>query len=405
MNLIFFTIGGCGSESVQTPPELKKMICKVVEAENFRNIESCRVEFSPGVNVLVGDNAQGKTNLIEAIYFAAIGRSFRGAHEAELLRFDCREARTRVTFTDSLREQTIEIGFSRDKNRRVTQNGVKVGRMSEIVGRFRAVLFCPEHLNIIKEGPSMRRQYLDVAISQLRPLYMRSLQKYNHILAQRNRLLKSAWEPDGRKVFEETSDMWSAVLAHEAAFITASRIKYLETVAEEIRDCFGEMTGGREVPGLEYVSSAHMSGDVLYDVKRCEEQYYEKFCANHEREIAAGATLWGVHKDDVDISINGRAARQFASQGQQRSLSLALKLAEGAISRRDTGEEPVFLLDDVFSELDAGRRTYLTGKMKNRQIILSTCTERDGESADAYGDARVVKVRNGEFITGGSECI
>ena len=373
------------------------MIVQRAEAENFRNIEKCRVEFAPGVNILIGDNAQGKTNLIEAVYFAAIGRSFRGAHEAELLRFDSREAKIGVSFRDSLREQRIDIELTRDKSRRVTQNGVRISRMSEMVGGFRAVLFCPEHLNIIKEGPSLRRQYLDVAISQLRPLYMRSLQRYNHILAQRNKLLKSAWEPEGKRIFEQTSDMWSASLAREAAFITASRMKYLDLVAGEVAECFGEMTGGAERPTLEYISSVHAEGDAARDAGRCEEMYYEKLCSNHEREIAAGATLWGVHKDDVEISINGRAARQFASQGQQRSLSLALKLAEGAISRRDTGEEPVFLLDDVFSELDAGRRAYLTGKMKNRQIILSTCTEHDGDSTDVYGDVRVIRVRNGEF--------
>ena len=178
------------------------MICTSVLAENFRNIEESRVEFSPGVNILHGDNAQGKTNLIEAIYFAAIGKSFRGAHESDFIRFEQKSARVEVSFADSLRGQCIGMEFFRDKLRRVTQNGVKITRMSEIVGQFRAVLFCPEHLNIIKEGPSMRRQYLDVAISQLRPLYMRSLQKYNHILAQRNRLIKAAADPSGRRDFE-----------------------------------------------------------------------------------------------------------------------------------------------------------------------------------------------------------
>ena len=373
------------------------MICTSVAAENFRNIESCRVEFSPGVNILLGDNAQGKTNLIEAIYFAAIGKSFRGAHEADFLRFESRDARVAVSFRDSLREQTLELDFFRDKSRRVTQNGVKIGRMSEIVGQFRAVLFCPEHLNIIKEGPSLRRQYLDVAISQLRPLYMRSLQRYNHILAQRNRLIKAACEPKGRRVFEETADMWSQGLAHEAAFITASRIKYLELASREVAECFSEMTGGRESPMLEYRPSVKADPSRMCDTAYCEEAYYEQLTKNREREIAAGATLWGVHKDDIEISINGKAARQFASQGQQRSLSLALKLAEGAISRRDSGEEPVFLLDDVFSELDARRRAYLTGKMKKRQIILSTCTEHDGDKGTAYGAARVIRVEGGRF--------
>ena len=191
--------------------------------------------------------------------------------------------------------------------------------------------------------------------------------------------------------------MWSQGLAHEAALITASRIKYLELASREVAECFSEMTGGRESPALEYRPSVKADPARMCDTAYCEEAYYEQLTKNREREIAAGATLWGVHKDDVEISINGKAARQFASQGQQRSLSLALKLAEGAISRRDSGEEPVFLLDDVFSELDARRRAYLTGKMKERQIILSTCTEHDGDDGTAYGAARVIRVEGGRF--------
>ena len=380
------------------------MICTSVLAENFRNIEESRVEFSPGVNILHGDNAQGKTNLIEAIYFAAIGKSFRGAHESDFIRFEQKSARVEVSFADSLRGQCIGMEFFRDKLRRVTQNGVKITRMSEIVGQFRAVLFCPEHLNIIKEGPSMRRQYLDVAISQLRPLYMRSLQKYNHILAQRNRLIKAAADPSGRRDFEETAEFWSRQLAHEAAFITVSRVKYLELAAREVEACFAEMTGGKEKPELEYSPSVRMKEEDMRDERRCEEIYAAHLDSNHDREIAVGATLWGVHKDDVEIKINSRPARQFASQGQQRSLALSLKLAEGAISRRDSGEEPVFLLDDVFSELDAGRRAYLTGKMKDRQIILTTCTEHeDGSEITDFGGANVITVRSGEFIHTGKE--
>lgn len=378
------------------------MLLKAVNAENFRNIASCRVEFSPGVNILLGDNAQGKTNLMEAIYFAAIGKSFRGAHEAEMISFDQKRAAIGLDFCDSLRRQRIDIELFRDKSRRVLQNGVKLGRMSELVGNFRAVLFCPEHLNIIKEGPAMRRQYLDVAISQLRPLYMRSLQKYNHILMQRNKLIKSAAEPEGRKNFDATIDLWSAELAHEAAAITVTRVRYLERISDEVALCFADMTDGRETPELFYRPSIKLSGEDMHDAARCEELYYERLTREHEREIYLGATICGTHKDDIDISINGRAARLFASQGQQRSLVLAMKLAEGAISRSDSGEEPVFLLDDVFSELDAGRRAYLTEKMKNRQMILSTCTEHDGDAGGLYSGVKVIGVKNGSFSEGRS---
>ncbi len=373
------------------------MKCEFVSTENFRNIEACRVEFSPGVNILLGDNAQGKTNLLEAVYFAAIGKSFRGAHESDFLRFDSKSARVEIGFADSLRSQRIEMEFSRDKSRRVCKNGVKITRMSELIGSFRAVLFCPEHLNIIKEGPALRRQYLDVAISQLRPMYMHSLQRYNHILAQRNKLVRGAQMPGGRDIYDATVEMWSRSLAHEAAVLTASRIKYLDAVGVELAACFSEMTDGRETPGVRYVSSAKLGEDVLRDSAACEAAYLEALGRDPEREIAMGSTLIGVHKDDIEITINGRAARQFASQGQQRSLALALKLAEGAISCRDSGEEPVFLLDDVFSELDAGRRAYLAERMRRGQLILTTCTERLGDGGAEYNGARIIRVSGGRF--------
>ncbi len=374
------------------------MKCEFVSTENFRNIETCRVEFSPGVNILLGDNAQGKTNLLEAVYFAAIGKSFRGAHESDFLRFDSKSAKVELGFADSLRSQRIEMEFSRDKSRRVSKNGVKITRMSELIGLFRAVLFCPEHLNIIKEGPAMRRQYLDVAISQLRPMYMHSLQRYNHILAQRNKLVRGAQLPGGREIYEATAEMWSRSLAHEAAALTGARLRYLDAVENELLRCFAEMTDGRETPGVRYISSAKIEEAILRDSAACETAYFEALARDPEREIALGSTPIGVHKDDIEITINGRNARQFASQGQQRSLALALKLAEGAISCRDSGEEPVFLLDDVFSELDAGRRAYLAERMRRGQIILTTCTERVGDGGAEYLGANIIKVAAGSFL-------
>lgn len=357
-----------------------KMKCKAIAADNFRNIASARVEFRDGVNLLFGANAQGKSNLLEAVCFFSMGKSYRGAKEAEFIRFDERQARLSMDFEDGSRPQNIKIEFSRDTLRRVSQNGVKITRMSEIIGQFRAVLFCPEHLNVIKEGPSMRRAYLDVAISQLRPVYLRSLQRYNHILAQRNKLIKNAVHD--RRSFDSTVEFWSAQLAHEAAVITKSRLGYLAMAQKELCACFAEMTEGRETPGLEYDFSYKIKPEDAADTKRCEEVFTNQLMTNHERELAAGSTLWGIHKDDVDIRLNGRPARLYASQGQQRSLALGLKLAEGAISRGDTGEEPVFLLDDVFSELDAERRGYLTGKLRDGQVIITACGDIDFGGAD-----------------------
>ena len=370
------------------------MKCNSVRAENFRNIGSAEVSFSDGVNLLLGDNAQGKTNLLEAVCFFSLGKSFRGAKENEFLSFGEKYANLSLDFTDSQRDQNLAVTFSRDKTRTVRQNGVKIEKMSEMIGIFRAVLFIPEHLNIIKEGPAMRRSYLDVAISQLRPVYLRSLQKYNHILAQRNRLIKSAGED--RRSFDGTIEFWSAQLAHEAAAITKTRLSYIAAAEKELSACFADMTDGKETPSIGYQSSFHVPEDVAADAKKSEELFFEQLMTNHDREIAAGATLWGTHKDDLEIRLNGKSARLYGSQGQQRSLALGLKIAESAISRAATGEEPVLLFDDVLSELDASRRSYLVSKLEGRQVIMTAC----GDTADILGDrsgVRVIRVSGGTY--------
>lgn len=365
------------------------MLAKAIELRSFRNTEEERVEFSDGVNVLLGGNAEGKTNLIEAVYLFALGRSFRGAREEEMMRFGSDFASASLFFTDNRRSdlQGLSILMQKGKRRRTEVNGVKINRLSEMMGCFRAVLFCPEHLALIKDGPSLRRGYLDVAISQFRPVYLSSLQKYHNILEHRNKLLKSA--EDDRKTFDSMIEIWSEQLAHEAAVIALHREKYIKLVEDRVARCFSDMTGERERTEMRYVGSAGLEG--YSDTAETERVYRSLMTSNIEREIRAGSTLWGIHKDDIDISINGRAARLYASQGQQRSLAIAMKLAEGDISLGETGETPVLLLDDVLSELDARRREYLLGEIKDRQVIISTCEEGD------YSGARVIRVEKGKY--------
>ena len=367
------------------------MKAKRIYAENFRNIENASVEFSDGINLLWGANAQGKTNLLEAICYFSLGKSFRGAKESEFIRLDSRTAKIVLDFEDKTRERQLSISFSKDKLRQIEQNGMKISRTSEMIGLYRAVLFCPEHLSIVKEGPSMRRFYLDVAISQLRPLYLHSLQRYNHILAQRNKLIKSA-EKD-RRSFDATIEFWSSQLATEAARITQTRLKYVAAIEKELALCFEEMTDGREKPTLEYDFSFKIKAEDAADTKRAEEIFFTQLMSSHEREIAAGATLWGVHKDDMIIKLDGKAARIFASQGQQRSLALGLKLSEAAISASDTGEMPTLLLDDVFSELDSERRLYLCERMGRGQVIMTSCSDIDMCGASV----NMIEVKGGEY--------
>ena len=381
-------------------------VCNRVEIQNFRNIEAASVEFNEGVNLLHGDNAQGKTNLLEAIYFTALGKSFRPAKEAELIRFGEESSLVVNEFHDAIRRQSLSVRLFSGRSRRVVeQNGLKVDKMSDMVGEFRVVLFCPEHLSLIQGGPELRRTYLNVALSQLRPLYLRSLQRYNRILKERNALLKKA--PEDMATFRATEPMWSAQLAREATAVTVHRARYVKQVNDHVRACFADMMkkyeGGCELPEMTYVPtlgsdwlSSNAADSTLYeDVERLERRYLELLTTRHDREIGAGATLWGIHKDDIRITLNGRPARLYASQGQQRSLALAMKLAEGWISALESGGDmPVFLFDDVLSELDVHRRDYLVREMQGRQVIMTAC---DPSAADFGGQVNLIEVRDGTY--------
>ena len=389
-----------------TKSEVIDTVCNSIDIQNFRNIESASVTFTDGVNLLHGDNAQGKTNLLEAVYFTALGKSFRPVKETELIRFGEDSARVVNRFRDSIRAQSLSVRLFSGKGRRVVeQNGVKVDKMSDMVGAFRVVLFCPEHLSLIQGGPELRRNYLNVALSQLRPLYLQSLQRYGKLLKERNALLKRA--PEDMTTFKATEPIWSAQLAREAATVTMHRARYIRQVNEQVQACFADMMtkyeGGNEIPELSYLPAmggewlSKNGGDptLFSDKERLEKRYLELLSTHHDREIAAGATLWGIHRDDVQIKLNDRPARLYASQGQQRSIALAMKLAEGWVSAYESaGDMPVFLFDDVLSELDVHRRDYLVKEMQGRQVIMTAC---DPSAADFGNELNLIRVDGGRY--------
>ena len=375
------------------------MLCKKIELYNFRNVEQQTVEFDNGINVLHGENAQGKTNLLEAIYYISLGKSFRTTHENEIIRFGEEYASISLDYESEERVQNITMRFSDNVRQRknVTHNGVKITKLSELVGSFRAVLFSPDHLQMIKEGPSLRRSYLDVAISQIRPMYLHSLQKYNKILKNRNSLIKNAEED--RATFDATIDFWSAQLAHEAAIIAKARAEYVAKSGEIIADFYSRMCAGTEIdehPEFIYAGSAKQEPENYFDIEKTEASFLRLLNGFHEREIAAGATLYGIHKDDITINLNGKNTRLYSSQGQQRSLALAMKLAEGEICKMDCGEYPVFLFDDVFSELDSTRRKNLLREITDKQVIITSCES----NMDFNVPYRNIEVAKGQYIVG-----
>lgn len=371
------------------------MYCKRVSVKNFRNIKEAKVDFCNGVNVLVGENAQGKTNLLEAIFYASVGRSFRAANIGEMIRFGEKSAEISLDYlcADRERDDNLNIKLFTDKKKIVEKNHLRVERMSDIVGSFRAVLFCPEHLSLIKDGPSERRNYLDIAISRISPKYIRSLQRYSYFLKQRNALIKEAYH--NRAAFDATVDLWSEKMAEEAAVISEMRYLFTERVSRLVSAYFEEMTGSREKTDMVYKGCSGFEGEEYLDKEKVKEKYIYLLGSSHDREIAAGSTLYGIHKDDADIKINGKSARIYASQGQQRSLALAMKLAEGEICREEFGDYPVFLFDDVLSELDETRRDYMILSATDKQVIISTC---ESEFIKKMQAEKRILVKDGTYV-------
>lgn len=374
------------------------MIVERVAYRNFRNISEAELDLSPGVNVFLGNNAQGKTNALEGMYLMATGKSFRTPRERELVRFGQPFFEVELLMKDERREQSLffkaysaELG----KRRECKKNGVSVGRLGELLGSFRAVLFCPEHLSVVKDGPSERRSFLDIALCQLRPMYLAALSRHNKILTQRNALLKQLSEGMGER---QLLEVYSEQLAREAAFIYASRRDYIARLELYVKSFFAELCGMNELcelPELKYKNSLKTSD---FNETEAFEGYRRALSANVGREIAAGASLYGSHKDDIEIYLDGREARLYASQGQQRSISLAMKLGEGEISREYSGEYPVFLFDDVLSELDPGRQEFLLSRLGKRQVIMTACTP-----PPFIGEAKFIRVEGGEYFTGSRE--
>lgn len=369
------------------------MQVKEVTFRNFRNIAEAELVFSPGVNILWGDNAQGKTNALEGIYCFACGKSFRGVKDRELISFGAEAGGADIVFDDAQREQRLSLRLFSEKTREMKHNGIPVRRSADFVGIFHGVLFCPEHLSMIKGAPQLRRSFLDAAISQLRPAYLASLSEYARILKQRNALLKAEEQPISARM--PLYEVLTHQMAEVNARIVITRSRYVKLLSSSAAAFLDDMTAGGEQLSLDYVSDMDCasSPDSGTDPAAYAERYYEKCVSYAQREFAAQTTLHGCHRDDIAVTLNGREARLYASQGQDRSIALAMKLSEGELSRTVTGEYPVFLFDDVLSELDGARQSYLMQRLGGRQVILTSCNE----SLFTGMDASLIRVKNGVY--------
>ncbi|MBQ4517259.1 MAG: DNA replication/repair protein RecF [Clostridia bacterium] len=339
------------------------MYIKSLSLKNFRNYQEQHLTFDEGTNVFCGDNAQGKTNLLEALYLFSMGKSFRTVQDADLIRFGEEYTKLTLVFCDRNREHTLEIIILRNKRKQIKINGLTISRLSELVGHLNVVLFYPEELGLVKEGPHIRRRFMDVALSQLRPAYYHTLGRYMRVVEQRNKLIKRIRSSQHTAGLSETVFVWNEKLADYGLELMRYRAEFMERLDALAQKAHFEASGEKL--------------NVVYKPRfTTKEEFLKKLEENFSREVEQGYTLYGPHREDFEIFINDKVAKTFGSQGQQRSAVLSLKLAQADLLFEEYGEYPVLLLDDIMSELDQTRRAYLAGKIPDKQVFI-TCTELD----------------------------
>ena len=343
------------------------MKIKALRLENFRNFEDTTLSFNDGINILAGNNAQGKTNCIEAIYFCTCLKSYRVKREEQLIRFGKEEAAITLDFEVEGSAEQLQILFKKDRPKEYRYNGLVVGRLRDLLGSFQSVIFTPDHLNLIKEGPNKRRNFLDMALCSLDLHYTDQLLNYQKIIKNRNALLNQCKENPS---LAEMLSIWNEKLAEAGAYIAKARQDYLLELDQYAKEFYGEISKGAEKLKLIYLNQ--FSKDA-----HSEQEYKELFLSRLERmqeqDLAMGQSLCGVHKDDILILLAGKSMKFFGSQGQIRSAVLAMKLAEAEVVKKRCGHFPVLLLDDILSELDANRQKFIFSRMEGHQTVLSTC--------------------------------
>lgn len=357
---------------------------------SFRNYGAAETELDAGINVITGENAQGKTNLLEAVYMLTCARSFRTRFDRELISFGSDFAELDADIFSAGREQRLKIILRRGAKKQISLNGVKKspGELSESL---RAVLFCPDDLNLIREGAAARRRLMDMAISQLRPGYARALSDFNRLYENKTRILRDYRE---NPAMLDTLDEFSDGICRVSAAMIRYRASFARRLAQEAREIHRQFSGAGEVLDIAYktvgtVSDPEAPAGEIY-AQLCEHQR-----AHKAAELASGLCLCGAHKDDLEIEINGAAARSFASQGQTRTAALSIKLAEREIYLAETGEYPVLLLDDVLSELDARRQEFVLNRIGGGQTLITCC--EDERLAKKTG-GRVIVIHGGRIV-------
>lgn len=360
--------------------------------KGFRNYSDIKLEFNKNYNIIYGENAQGKTNIIEAIFLCASGRSHRTSKDSELLNVKGDRYYIKLDCVKQDENISVEILSEKEKKRVIKLNEVPLKKIGGLMGNVLAVIFSPEDLSVINEGPSLRRRFIDITLSQIKPSYFYDLQQYNRILLQRNSLLK---EIQLNKSLADILEVWNIKISETAARIINTRCEFIKRLACAAKRNHNMLSGNIEEMQIIYSSSIKIN--EFDDTEKIKDNMVNELNRLKYVEIKRGTTLKGPHRDDYDIFINGMEVKSFGSQGQKRTVILSIKLSELEIIREETGEYPILLLDDVMSELDYKRREILFDSVKDIQTFI-TCTEKDIISTNKFDNMAFINVKNGNTI-------
>ncbi len=357
---------------------------------DFRNYEALQLTAEPGVNLIVGDNAQGKTNLLESIVYLGSGKSWRTQKSAELVRFGAAFADLEARVYSQEREQTLRsVVFPGKRPRQLWRNGVKKKSAAECAGVLNTVLFCPEDLLVLKSGASARRKLADGALCQLRPNYDAALAEYNRLLEQKSKILKERFEnPAWLDILPE----YNLRLCQVGALLISYRARFFESLGKEASACHGQFSGGAEEFTLHYHTVSTVS-DPFASVTKLTEDLQDHMESHARAELETAQCLTGPHKDDFDVQLSGLSVKTYGSQGQTRTAAISLKLAQRELMKRESGEEPVLLLDDVLSELDPGRQDFVLNQIRSGQVFITCC---EPERFTKLG--QTIQIRKGQII-------
>ncbi len=356
------------------------MIIKSIELSNFRNYEYLDLSFDEGTNILFGDNAQGKTNILEAAYVSGTSKSHKGSRDKDMIRFGENEAHIKTVVEKQEREYQIDIHLKKNRTKGIAVNKIPIKKASELFGILNIVFFSPEDLNIIKNGPSERRRFIDAELCQLDKIYLSDLTNYNKVLNQRNKLLKDMYFNPSLK---ETLPIWDEQLISYGKKVIARRRQFIDDLNEIVYEIHKKISGGKEELILQYEPNIE---DIFFE---------DELIRAKDKDLKYAQTSVGPHRDDLKISVGEIDVRKFGSQGQQRSCALSLKLSEIKLVEKTIHDKPILLLDDVLSELDKNRQNFLLQAIDDTQTII-TCTGVDDFVKNRFTLNKVYEVENGE---------